>query len=128
MSYIIPIIALGGLYYMYTKQPTLNALEANGEQSFTLYYWNKCGHCKEMMPEWLKLGRECHNVHIRQIEASNNTEASGIDSYPTMVYRHKGSIEEYKGARTKEAFSKYLELKQAQKETPDLFETMDIPG
>lgn len=111
MSYLIPIIALGGIYYMYNKQPTLEALDASDEPSFTLYHWTQCGHCRAMMPEWNSLGSKYNGVHIRKVEVSSNTEATDIDSYPTMIYRHAGMMEHYQGPRTREGMRRFLQAK-----------------
>ena len=110
MAYIVPlsILSLSGLaYYLYTKQESLEALDQKGEPSLTLYYWNQCGHCRSMMPEWNSLGSKCDGVHIRRVEANSNMELQ-VDSFPTIVYRYRGHAEKYEGGRNAESIKQYL--------------------
>ena len=105
MSYYYLIGAAVLLYYIYKVQPPLKP----GEKSFTLYYWNKCGHCKAMMPAWNALPKT--DITIRKVEASENKEYE-TNSYPTMVYRDgTGDEELYNGPRDLESLTSFLHSK-----------------
>jgi thiol-disulfide isomerase/thioredoxin len=79
-----------------------------GEESFTLYYWNKCSHCRRMMPEFDRLGRSVGGVKIRKVESAQNKEKN-VRGFPTMVFRDKeGNESLYEGERTHSAIRDYI--------------------
>jgi hypothetical protein len=104
-----PVI-IGGLAVLYFFLNMPSALEPN-KKTFTLYWWNKCGHCTKFMPEWRMLGWSVNGISIRSIEASQNNELK-VQGFPTMVYRDgKGNMETYTGERSARAITQYLMTK-----------------
>jgi len=83
---------------------------------FIKIYAPWCGHCKNMQPAWESLagamkGRE--DVVIAEIDATANDLPSAyqVRGYPTLFWAGKGAKDEplkYQGARTAEAWSKFI--------------------
>lgn len=76
------------------------------QKSLTLYYANWCPHCKELFPIFETL--QVDGVKIRKIGEKFNFEYR-VKGFPTIVYRDGSVIEEYRGARSYDAISQYLE-------------------
>merc|ERR1711879_27787 len=91
---------------------------------FLKIYAPWCGHCKNMQPAWESLagamkGRE--DVVIAEIDATANDLPSNyqVRGYPTIFWAAKDGKDEpvkYQGARTAEAWSKFIEEKTADDE------------
>ena len=106
---LLPLVLVAVGYYAlnYNKKNKGSPLVA-GEESFTFYYWNKCGHCKKMMPEINRLGSYVGTVRIRKVEASENNEMQ-VRGYPTMIFRDaEGNEYTYDGARSYSALKEYI--------------------
>jgi thiol-disulfide isomerase/thioredoxin len=100
-----PLAVIGVAWYVWSGY---NEPLVPGQQSFTLYYWNKCGHCQKMMPTFNKLGSMIGDVKIRKVEASENVEKN-ISAYPTMVFRGKDGKETvYDGERSYDAIRTFI--------------------
>jgi len=100
---VLVIVGYYALNYNIKGQPLVA-----GEESFTLYYWNKCSHCKKMMPEFNRLGSYVGTVRIRKVEASENNEMM-VRGYPTMIFRDaEGNEYTYDGARSYSALKDYI--------------------
>ena len=78
--------------------------------SFTMYYADWCGHCKNMMPEWNKLKSKYKNIEIRKLEEKENNEVQ-VESFPTIIYHNGSETEKYQGERTAMAFKQFLDSK-----------------
>ena len=102
---LVPFAIAAVVYYLWTTTtPPLKP----GEKSFTLYYWNKCGHCTRMMPDFNKLGSSVGGVKIRKVEASQNNEKE-VRGFPTMVFRDgEGGEEIYTGGRSHKEIRDYI--------------------
>ena len=93
-------------------------LEGFGQPSkFTLFHWKDCGHCKNMMPEWDKF-HSANNTAIKtsKVEKDDNPtllKKYNINSFPTILLLDDAGqvIETYKGERTKDAFTSFIESK-----------------
>lgn len=102
---VLPVAILAVAFYVWT---TYTEPLKSGEQSFTLYYWNKCSHCKKMMPEFDRLGRWVGEVKIRKVEASQNKEVN-VRGFPTMIFRDaEGTEFVYDGERSYRALKEYI--------------------
>ena len=100
---LIPVVA----YFIWSSAAAPTPLKQH-EQSFTLYYWHKCGYCTKFMPEFNKLGSRFGNTVIRKVEASQNKEYP-VDSYPTMIWRDgHGDLQQYMGERSASAIKEFL--------------------
>uniref|UniRef100_A0A182JTP8 Protein disulfide-isomerase n=1 Tax=Anopheles christyi TaxID=43041 RepID=A0A182JTP8_9DIPT len=79
------------------------------------FYAPWCGHCKQLVPIYDKLGekyKDSDSVVIAKIDATaNELEHTKISSFPTIYLYRKGDNEkvEFKGERTLEGFVKFLE-------------------
>ncbi|XP_044734806.1 protein disulfide-isomerase [Chrysoperla carnea] len=79
------------------------------------FYAPWCGHCKQLEPIYVKLGEKFasnENILITKMDATaNELEHTKITSYPTLRLYAKGDNKmiEYKGERTLEGISKFLE-------------------
>jgi len=80
-----------------------------------------CGHCKSMQPAYESLAaglKGVEDVVIAEIDATANDLPSAyqVRGYPTIFWAGKGAKEEplkYQGARTAEAWSKFIADKTA---------------
>ena len=72
----------------------------------TLYYAPWCGHCKDLMPEWVKVEHtlKTHpNVRVNTINSEENphlVKQEGIKGFPTIILQTRGVKRQYKGYRT----------------------------
>uniref|UniRef100_A0A182SFP6 protein disulfide-isomerase n=1 Tax=Anopheles maculatus TaxID=74869 RepID=A0A182SFP6_9DIPT len=79
------------------------------------FYAPWCGHCKQLVPIYDKLGekyKDSDSVVVAKIDATaNELEHTKISSFPTIYLYRKGDNEkvEFKGERTLEGFVKFLE-------------------
>lgn len=102
---VFPFVIVAVAYYFWSSAPEPLT---SGVASFTLYYWDKCSHCKKMMPEFNRLGQWIGEVKIRKVEASQNKEAN-VRAYPTIIFRDvEGNQYTYDGERSYKAFRDYL--------------------
>ncbi|XP_059475550.1 protein disulfide-isomerase isoform X2 [Neocloeon triangulifer] len=98
------------------------------------FYAPWCGHCKQLAPIYDQLGekfKENENVVIAKIDATaNELEHTKISSFPTIKLYKKGDnkVVDYKGARTLEALSDFIEGKEEKvSEDEDENEDDDAP-
>jgi hypothetical protein len=83
-------------------------------KQFRLYHSERCGHCRNMMPEWLKLEDKYKNenrIQIVKTECSTGLcDDIDINGYPTMrMMVGDKPIEEYNGPRTLDEMSKFVD-------------------
>ena len=117
---IVMYVALAGVMYGLVQwlQATLGnqhyGLEGFGQgKQLVLYHWNKCGHCKKMMPEWAKLKSQYKgNIKLADYESEANPQImkdNGVQGYPTIRLQEKGKKPvEYEGPRTAQGFMAFL--------------------
>lgn len=84
------------------------------------FYAPWCGHCKQLVPIYDKLGERYANsdsVVIAKMDATaNELEHTKINSFPTIYLFRKGDNKkvEFRGERTLEGFSNFLDGKDAE--------------
>jgi len=90
------------------------------------FYAPWCGHCKQLVPIWDKLGekyKDHESIVIAKMDSTaNELEEVKVQGFPTIKLFKKGSNEivDYNGDRTEEGFSKFLdEASEAKAEVKD---------
>jgi protein disulfide-isomerase A1 len=79
------------------------------------FYAPWCGHCKQLVPIWDKLGekyKDHKSIVIAKIDSTGNElEEIKVQGFPTIKLIKKGSNEvvDYNGERTLDGFVKFLE-------------------
>ena len=103
-----------GVRWLMNKYLTGKEGFSNSGNKFVLFHMNKCGYCKQMMPEWDKFASSYNgDVEIKKIEASSGNpllNKHGVDSYPTIMLLDKNGnkVKDYDGERTASAFKSFL--------------------
>ena len=86
----------------------------NKGESFVLFHWDKCGHCKKMMPEWNAFAQKYNgDIKIKKVEQSEDPELIkklNISSFPTILLLDKNNnkVKDYNGSRTTKGFQDFL--------------------
>ncbi|XP_055627147.1 protein disulfide-isomerase isoform X2 [Toxorhynchites rutilus septentrionalis] len=89
------------------------------------FYAPWCGHCKQLVPIYDKLGEKYANsdsIVIAKIDATaNELEHTKINSFPTIYLYRKGDNQkvEFRGDRTFEGFVSFLEGKESEDDSKE---------
>ena len=114
---VLVVIAMVVACVFFTPK-VMEKFNVNSGPTFCLWHWDKCGHCKSMMPAWDKLGSKVGKVNIKKIEQANMKKEApkhtDIKGYPTIKYCPNGlddakSCKVYQGERSTEAFIEFIE-------------------
>jgi len=122
LKLIIAFVVILALKYIYNEivggaylqAGMLEGFTGQGKE-FTLFYWEDCGHCKKMMPEWDKFMKSNSNkgVKVNKVEKDENPSLMnkmGVEGFPTILLTKNGSvIQPYDGERTAEAFQSFID-------------------
>jgi len=86
------------------------------------FYAPWCGHCKQLVPTWDKLGEKYADhpsiVIAKMDSTANELEEVKVQGFPTIKLFKKGSNEivDYNGERTEDGFVKFLEEQEGKAE------------
>merc|ERR1712111_115034 len=86
-----------------------------GKHVLVEFYAPWCGHCKQLVPIWDKLGekfKDSEDIVIAKMDSTaNELEDIKIQGFPTIKLFKKGDdkVVDYNGERTLEGFTKFLE-------------------
>merc|ERR1719347_979162 len=84
------------------------------------FYAPWCGHCKQLVPTWDKLGEKYADhasiVIAKMDSTANELEEVKVQGFPTIKLFKKGSNEivDYNGERTEAGFVKFLDEQTAE--------------
>merc|ERR1719435_550508 len=85
------------------------------------FYAPWCGHCKQLVPTWDKLGekyKDSETVVIAKLDSTaNELEDIKVQGFPTIKLFKKDTneVEDYKGDRTLEGFVAFLDALEESK-------------
>lgn len=84
--------------------------------TFVKFYAPWCGHCKNMVGEWVKLAKKYANakgVQIADVDCTKTKECKenyGVQGFPTLkVFRAGQELAQHRSGRDVESMSKFLE-------------------
>lgn len=76
------------------------------------FYAPWCGHCKKLAPTWEKLAVTLKGkVNVAKVDVTENRDLGsrfGIKGFPTVKFLRKGKVYDYSGARTEDAFIRFV--------------------
>lgn len=98
---------------------TFDAAIHSGKSALVEFYAPWCGHCKQLAPEYEKLGKAFAgdaDVLVAKVDATDYGELASrfeVQGYPTLKYFPAGSTEpeNYEGPRTAEGMLEFLNSK-----------------
>ena len=109
-----------GLLYYFFKMPrnVIQGFQNPNEPTFTMYYAEWCGHCKNAKPGFqdlmakgpIKVGEKACNVRMVSPEKEPD-EAKGkpIRGFPTFLLEMPdGTVNEYRGERTTDGYLEFI--------------------
>ena len=88
--------------------------------SIVLFHADWCGHCKKLMPDWIKFEKDYHGkkgINVIKIESEEDKsliKLHGVNGYPTIkycpngVYNTTGAVD-YSGARNLPGLAEFHE-------------------
>jgi thiol-disulfide isomerase/thioredoxin len=132
-------VVIGILSYLYFKRVELvsgfqNQKAGPGDYTFTMYYADWCGHCKNAKPGFQSLansgpvvvnGKKCTVQMISPEKEPEKAQGKPIKGFPTFLFESPdGQIVEYKGERNTDAYMKFINetLGGGAETTPDAME------
>ncbi|KAL6079377.1 Protein disulfide-isomerase A6 [Balamuthia mandrillaris] len=74
------------------------------------FYAPWCGHCKKLAPTWEELATK-GKTNVAKVDCTvekNLAKRFGIKGFPTIKYIRDGKVFDYKGQRTVEAFTSFV--------------------
>ena len=121
---ILAVAIIGVLAYLYVNRLILISGFQNksgntpGEYTFTMYYADWCGHCKNAKPGFESLagngpvivnGKKCTVQMVSPEKEPEKAAGKPIRGFPTFLFESPdGQIVEYKGERDTEAYLKFI--------------------
>jgi thiol-disulfide isomerase/thioredoxin len=116
-------VVIGILAYLYVKRADLilgfqNQKAGPGDYTFTMYYADWCGHCKNAKPGFESLsssgpvivnGKKCTVQMVSPEKEPEKAKGKPIRGFPTFLFESPdGQIVEYKGERDTTAYMKFI--------------------
>jgi thiol-disulfide isomerase/thioredoxin len=114
--YFLIIVISASLFYAYKNLSEQGSFIENfenaGDEKLTLFHWNNCGHCKNMMPDWDKLEKAYPNQTAKYEKDEISEEQMSefkINGYPTICIVKDGKkYKDYEGGRTYDEMEVFL--------------------
>lgn len=117
--------------YVLTKDNFDNFVDAE-QITLVEFYAPWCGHCKKLVPEYVKAAEELkHNeplVKLAKVDATIESDLAsrfGVSGYPTLKIFRYGSASEYKGSRDAAGIVSYMK-KQAAPSITEIKSVADV--
>ena len=121
---LLAATVIGILAYIYVNRVKLisgfqnKAGNTPGEYTFTMYYADWCGHCKNAKPDFKSLsskgpiivnGKKCTVQMVSPEKEPEKAAGKPIRGFPTFLFESPdGQIVEYKGERDADAYLKFI--------------------
>ncbi|GJQ09666.1 hypothetical protein GpartN1_g1457.t1 [Galdieria partita] len=109
------------LYYPDLDEKEFDRVIDGSKPALVEFYAPWCGHCKNLAPEYERLGEAAKNVKdviVAQVDAdkhSNLAKRFGVQGFPTIKWFHKkvdkASSEDFSGSRTAESLADFIHQK-----------------
>ena len=98
---------------------TFAELTGSGKNGMIKFYQPWCGHCTSMKPAWDEVSESADkSVFIADVNCSEQDELCsqvGVQGYPTIKVYKDGEVTDYKGGRSVEDLSEYVDTQLATK-------------
>mgnify|MGYP003387377314 CR=1 FL=1 len=84
------------------------------KNSIILFYADWCGHCKDFIPQYVKMPNQIRKVNFAAVDGNLERNKSvlqkyNIEGFPTMLhFNSNGSYKEYNGNRTVKDIKLYI--------------------
>jgi protein disulfide-isomerase A6 len=112
-----PGVALEGVHDLTSEN--FNDFVGKDKAALVEFYAPWCGHCKNLVPEYGKLGKAAignSKVNIAKVDAEKHRELGskfGVSGFPTIKYfpANSEAADDYNGGRTANDFVKFLNEK-----------------
>jgi thiol-disulfide isomerase/thioredoxin len=117
-------VVIGILAYLYFNRTILmlgfqnKNTNTTGDYSFTMYYADWCGHCKNAKPDFESLassgpvivnGKKCNVNMVSPEKEPEKAKDKPIRGFPTFLFESpNGQIVEYKGERNADSYLKFI--------------------
>lgn len=116
---VIFLAQLGLSLYEDLDASNFDDFVGKGQAALVEFYAPWCGHCKQLAPEYERLGKAFEknkNVLIAKVDADAHSELGsrfGVTGFPTLKWFPKGSLEpeDYTGPRDAEGIAEFVNQK-----------------
>jgi thiol-disulfide isomerase/thioredoxin len=118
---LLAAVVIGIMAYLYLKRADLiQGFQNKGPDgyTFTMYYADWCGHCKNAKPDFENLassgpvvvnGKKCTVQMVSPEKEPEKAKGKPIRGFPTFLFESpNGEIVEYKGERNADGYLKFI--------------------
>ena len=119
LHFVLAIAAvLLGLYLLSKWTGNFRTEGFSGGAKLLFFYADWCGHCTKFKPTWKALESENLGVSLEKVnctDTKNTPELAkkyNVGGFPTIIYVHGDTHEEYSGDRSKESIISFIKSNQ----------------